>query len=104
MSTFYLLPPRPLLAEQVRGFLHAVLPGLDWDEAARGLLPDLIGAAAGACPDVYVVYREELPDGEPPARALVNGFGAEPGDQVIEVRPGGRPGELTARRWHVGAL
>jgi hypothetical protein len=34
-------------------------------------------------------------------QALVNGFGAEVGDEVIEVRPGGRPGEIIARRWRV---
>jgi hypothetical protein len=44
-----------------------------------------------------------LPDGEPARQALVNGFGAEDGDDVIELRPGPRPGELVARRWPVRA-
>ena len=29
-------------------------------------------------------------------QAPVNAFGAEEGDEVVEVRPGGRPGELSA--------
>ena len=66
-------------------------------------LAEGLAAAATAHPDVYVVYREELPDGEDPARALADGFGAEPGDEVIELRAADRPGELAVRRWHVGA-
>ena len=51
---------------------------------------------------VYVVYGEELPEGEDAGRALADGFGAEPGDEVIELRAAGRPGELAVRRWRVG--
>jgi hypothetical protein len=101
MSTFYLLPPRPALGEHLTGFLRGVLPGLDWDTATRAELAETIAAAASAHRDVFVVYREDLPQGEPPARALVDGFGAAAGDEVIEVRPGALPGELTARRWRV---
>jgi len=53
--------------------------------------------------DVHVVYREELPDGEDAGRALADGFGAEPGDDVIELRVADRPGELAVRRWRVAA-
>jgi hypothetical protein len=102
MSTFYLLPPRPLIGERFAGFLQNLLPGLDWDVAGRDRLADLLGAAARDHPEVYVVYRDDLPPGEPPARALADGFGAEAGDEVVEVRPGARPGEVTARRWRVG--
>jgi hypothetical protein len=48
-----------------------------------------------------VIYREDLPREETAAQALVNGFGAEAGDEVVEVRPGGRPGEITTRRWRI---
>src|SRR4051794_19608697 len=99
MATFYLLPPRPLLADHVCGLLGDVLPGLRWEPAERARLADVVGSAAGAHEGVFVVYREDLPEGEPPARALADGFGAEPGDEVVEVRPGPRPGELAARRW-----
>ena len=101
MSTFYLLPPRPLLGDRLARFLQSVLPGLDWDCAARGRLAEGLGAAAVEGAGVYVVYRDDLPPGEPPARALVDGFGAEAGDEVIEVRPSGAAESLTARRWRI---
>jgi hypothetical protein len=101
MSTFYLLPPRPVLGERLAGFLQAILPGLDWDSGMRANLAEAVGAAATAHPDVYVVYREDLPEGQVPARALADAFGAEAGDEVVEVRPGARAGEFATRRWRV---
>ena len=102
MSTFYLLPPRPYLGERFAHYLQSLFPGLTWDSAAWGNLADGLAAAATCHADVYVVYREELPDGEDPARALADGFGAEPGDEVIELRAASRPGELAVRHWRVG--
>ncbi|HZT79271.1 MAG TPA: hypothetical protein VFA26_03560 [Gemmataceae bacterium] len=99
MSTFYLLPPRPLLRDRLAG----LLPGLDGAADFWSAFVDLIGQLADRRPGTYVVFREELPDGEDPARALADGFGAEDGDEVIEVRPGPTPGELTARRWRLAA-
>jgi len=101
MSTFYLLPPRPLLGERLAGFLQTVLPGLDWDVDTRANLAEAVAAAASIHDNVYVVYREDLPKGESPSRSLTDGFGAETGDEVVEVRPGSRPGELVSRRWRV---
>jgi hypothetical protein len=101
MSTFYLLPPRPLLGERFAGFLQTLLPGVDWDNRGRLGLAEAITEAVRDHTDVFVVHREDLPEGELPARALVDGFGAEAGDEVVEVRPGPRPGELTSRRWVV---
>jgi hypothetical protein len=102
VSTFYVLPPRPLLGDRVADFLHAVLPGLDWDDAMRTNLADAIAAAASVHEDVYVVFRDDVPAGEALARALADGFGAEAGDEVVEVRPDGTPGRLTSRRWRFG--
>jgi hypothetical protein len=101
VSTFYLLPPRPFLAEHLAGLLQGVLPGLDWTASHRADLTAIVDRAAASHEDVYVVYREELPDDEDPARALTDGFGASPGDEVIEVRAGNRLGELSTRRWLV---
>ena len=101
MSTFYLLPPRAVLGDCLVSFLHAFLPGLDWDAHRRAELAEALGAAAGAHPDVYVVYRDDLPAGELPERALADGFGARAGDEVVDVRPTGRPGEVSARRWRL---
>jgi hypothetical protein len=101
MSTFYLLPPRPLLGERFAGFLQTLFPGLDWDCAMRINLADALGEAAASHPDVFVIYREDLPEGETPSHALVEGYGAEAGDEVIEIRAGISAGEMTARRWKV---
>jgi hypothetical protein len=102
VSTFYLLPPRPLLADSFADFLGRFFPGLPFDAAARERLADLLGEAVRPHANVFVVYREELPPGEGLARALSDGFGAAHGDEVVEVRPGGRPGELSVRRWRLG--
>lgn len=86
MATFYLLPPRACLDEAVSGLMSRLLPGLRlpagaWDAVADRLTP------AG----VYLVPRDDLPADEPPADALAAGFGAEPGDRVVEVAAGTAP-------------
>lgn len=102
MATFYLLPPRPYLGDRFAGFLQAFFPGLDWAVGERTQLADVFGAALVGRSDIYLVFREDLPQGESPSRALVDGFGAEAGDEVVEVRPGPAPGEVVASRWRVG--
>ena len=61
MSIFYLLPPRPVLGDRLANFLHTLLPGLDWDVAARLRLAEMLHTAAQSRDDVYVVHREDLP-------------------------------------------
>lgn len=100
MSKFYVLPPRLLLGERFAAYLGTLFPGLSWDAADRNVLAEMLSAAVGRHPDVFVVFREELAD-EDPQQALCDGFGAETGDEVIEVRVSARPGELTTRRWQV---
>jgi hypothetical protein len=102
MATFYLLPPRPYLGERFADYLQSLFPGLHWDRAVWANLADGLAAAATCHPGIYVVYREELPEGEDPGRALADGFGAEAGDEVIELRVAERPGELAVRRWRIG--
>jgi hypothetical protein len=99
VSTFYLLPPRPIMGERFAAYLGTLFPGVDWSTRTWPELADLLGTTLARHADVFVVYREELPQGESPAQALRDGFGAETGDEVVEVRPGAKPGELTARRW-----
>jgi len=92
MATFYLLPPRTCLDDAVAAFLGKLLPGSPaptWDQLADRVVP----------PGVYLVPRDELPDGEPVSGALTEGFGAEPGDRVVEVALGG-----AARTWVVGGV
>lgn len=84
MATFYLLPPRSCLEQSVCELFNKLLPGLplptdSWDSLTREL-------ASAACwpADTFFVPRDELPEGEPGA-ALVECYGAEPGDRVVEV-------------------
>ena len=100
MSLFYVLPSRPALGDALAGCLQAVLPGLDWDSAARRDLGELVGTLAGRH-GVFVVYREDLPAGAPLEQALTDGCGAEAGDEVVEIRPASRIAEWAARRWRV---
>jgi hypothetical protein len=83
MATFYLLPPRACLEQVVGELFGKLLPGLAlpadmWDALAQHL------ALAGRWPEVFLVPRDELPEGDPLA-ALAEGYGAEPGDRVVEV-------------------
>jgi hypothetical protein len=103
MSTFYVLPPRPTVGQQLAGFLQRMFPGLPFDTDARSQLADTLSDAILDHPDVYVVYREDLPPGDSVARGLVDAFGAEPGDEVIELRLAGHGVELTPARWRVPA-
>jgi hypothetical protein len=84
MATFYVIPSRPQLGERFAGYLQKHFPGLNCPTAAWGELADSLVDAIHQS-DVFVVYREELPEGEELTQALAEGFGAEPGDQVVEI-------------------
>ena len=71
MAIFYVLPPSPLVADHLADYLASWLPGLDWDEPTRLNLTEAIRAAATCRPDVYLVFREELPEGVATTEALV---------------------------------
>jgi hypothetical protein len=101
MSTFYLLPPRPLLGARLADYLETVFPGLGWSLSGAPELLEALCAVASRQPDVYVVHRDDLPEGEAPAQALANSFGAEPGDEVVEVAAAGEPGVMSSRRWQL---
>lgn len=104
MATFFLLPPRRVVGEYFQTFLGSLFPGLPW---SGKVLPDLaeeLGEAARSQGNVYVVYQEDLPEDVPPATGLLRDFGAEEGDEVVEVRPmaGGHLKE--AGRWRLPIL
>lgn len=98
MAIFYLLPPRPLVADALAEALQSWLPGVVLDDTTG--LSDALGDAVADRPDVFLVFREDLPEGVHPDQALADGFGAEPGDEVVEVRAAGadRPPAWTRRR------
>jgi hypothetical protein len=103
MHTFYLLPPRSVLTDHLADCVQSWLPGLNLAVADR---EQLFACAFAALPgeNVFLVHREDLPAGERAEQALIDGYGASPGDEVIEVRPTARPGEFASRRWRIGEL
>jgi hypothetical protein len=103
MAKFYLLPPRPVLGDAFARFLREWLPGLPAFSDQSTSLTDAIQLVACQDPDVFLIFREDLPEGESPERSLADGYGAEPGDEVIELRLGGS-GDVRARSWFLGAV
>ncbi|MBA2224993.1 hypothetical protein [Thermogemmata fonticola] len=85
MATFYLLPPRACLEEALAQLLHRFLPGLPLPEEGWELVVDRLATAAHWPADVFLVPRDDLPEEEPLSEALIAAFGAEPGDQIVEV-------------------
>jgi hypothetical protein len=101
MSTFYLLPTRATVGDRIADLIAPLVPGLALDVAGRTRLAEQLLEALCDVPDVFIVPRDELPHGEAPERALIDGFGALAGDEVVEVRPAARPGEFASRRWRI---
>ena len=80
MAAFYVLPARAALGEALARFLRPAFPGLEiTSQDAAGLLEQLVEGRAG-----YFVHREDLPEGDV-ASGLRDGYGAEPGDQIVHV-------------------
>lgn len=87
MAVFYLLPPRDELGRQWARYFRQWFPG---PAEPRPELADLIAEVVAPQPGVYVVFADDLPDDGPVWAALEDGFGAGPGDRVIDVRGGTR--------------
>lgn len=106
MATFYLLPPRTCLEDAVHGLFGKLLPGLPMPADAWESLTQYLAGIANWPDDVFLVPRDDLPEGDPGA-ALAEGYGAEPGDRIVEVSltrpsrvwmvPGGVSGAAAAR-------
>ena len=97
MATFYLLPPRICLEQVFGDLLGRLLPGLPLPIESWEAITDRIGSAANWPDDVFLVPRDDLPEGEPVGEALAAAFGAEAGDRVIEVSLA--RGSTAARAW-----
>src|SRR5205814_6970269 len=87
MATFYVLPSRPQLGQRFAELLAGLFPGTAWPREDWQDLAEALGAAAVRRPDIYVVFAEDLPADQPLEPGLIDRFGAEPGDEVVEVRP-----------------
>lgn len=91
MSTFFVLPTRKTVGQQFAGYLARLFPGLDWSQIPILDLAELLIEIAELHPDAYLVPREDLPAGEDLATALADGYGAEPGDIIIELNESFQP-------------
>src|SRR5580692_9642672 len=97
MASFYILPPRASLEQSLYEVLGQLLPGLPLPADSWDVIADRLGSAAHWPDDVYLVPRDDLPDGETVGEALAAAFGAEPGDRVVEI--GARKGSAIPRVW-----
>ncbi len=85
MATFYVLPPRASLELVLSEVLGRLLPGLPLPADAWDCIADRLGSAAQWPADVFLVPRDDLPEGQSIGESLCAAFGAEPGDRVVEI-------------------
>ena len=79
MSVFYLLPPRPALGECLAKMLQPYVPGASINPNLCADFVDSLVSGSPEADDFYVVYREDLPEGEEVNTALREGLRAETG-------------------------
>jgi len=85
MVRFYVLPPLEHFEHAVARFLNDWLPGLPaGPDAARRFLEAVVGEPNDDSA-AYVVHREHLPDSGDLNADLIEGFGADDGDEAIEI-------------------
>ena len=80
MAVFFVLPPRAVVGEVIARTLRSHLPGLPVDGSTC-----LDWLQQSVSSDAYLVFREDLPEGEPLYDCLRENFGAESGDEVREI-------------------
>jgi hypothetical protein len=102
MPTFYVLPARMQIGEHFQSYLAAVFPGLSWMKSELSDLAESLAQAAEAQPGVYVVFAEDLADGVDVEVGLTQSFGAEPGDEIVVVRPNRNMTVVQVERRRVG--
>ena len=85
MATFFVIPPRECLEQAVAEFLARVLPGLPAEPTVTDSLLAAVEFEANRAGDVYLVHREDLPGGRDVVNDLIDAFGAERGDSVVEI-------------------
>jgi len=103
MSLFLVLPPRPVFAKVLEHAVGKTLPGVPGVPLASAgpELTEAVTEALSRQPDLYVLFREDLQDDDDVPGSLREGFGAENGDEVIELRLSAEQA-LQARSWRYG--
>jgi hypothetical protein len=105
MATFIVLPPRELIEHAVTAFAGRLLPGFTvpqglWERLIDDMVASYEVESAGP---VFVMHREDLSDGSV-HDSLVEGFGAEPGDCVVEIDSPRPNHPAKSRRWALGGV
>jgi hypothetical protein len=95
MADYYLLPPRPVIGEEVARLLRPFLPGLPITAADGVRLLDRLTAESRI--QAFIVHREDLPEGADAVQSLQDGYGAGPSDRVVQIAVGPRTMESRAR-------
>jgi hypothetical protein len=88
MATFFILPPRACLEAALVAVFSRFLPGLPVPTDTWQAVIDILASEGDWPEDLFLIPRDDLPECEAVADALAVGFGAEPGDRVVEVNPG----------------
>jgi hypothetical protein len=103
MATFYLLPSRSTVARSFVRLLDTVFPGMRWGHANCHDLAETVAALGEGQPDVYVVYRDDIPLDCILPNLLREWYGAEAGDLVVEVPEALDQSEERAKFWRISA-
>ncbi len=85
MATFFVVPPRECLEQTLAEFVGRVLPGVPTSPAVVESFLGALELEANRIEDVFFVHREDLGGFDDPVRELIEAFGAEAGDKVVEI-------------------
>jgi hypothetical protein len=95
MADFILLPPRPVIGEEIARLIRPYLAGVRLTAAdCIRFLESVVEASRGRA---FLVHREDLSEGEDVVTAIRDGFGADTGDRIIQVSIGHRLGDPRVR-------
>jgi hypothetical protein len=99
MATFYVLPSRHLFGQRFAELFESLFPGVryspwDWPDLAETLAADVAGRG-----DVHVVYREDLDERVSLRDALMQHFGADLGDEIVEIQFGPGLNQFFHQQW-----
>jgi hypothetical protein len=105
MATFLILPPRELIEHAVCSFANRLIPGFAvppglWERFIDELVTPFEQEADGP---VFLLHREDLAEGSV-GEGLIDGFGAEQGDRVIEIDSPRPQGPGAVRRWAISGV
>ena len=103
MATFYVLPARPLFEQMIDRLLAEWLPTVPGPVIPAEELTDLVRANAERKADIFIVYRDELPEGVNVIDGLRDAFGAENGDDITELHLAPN-GQVRAKSFRLGLM